>query len=80
MCVRIRSGARSVFPVPFMSGSRGSRPTQARFRETYPSYSTARPAPAPKAIAACQRLDLPIGTHMVGGISAWSAQGMPVVR
>lgn len=32
-----------------------------------------------RALAACQRLGLPIDSHMAGGISAWRAHGLPVV-
>jgi rhodanese-related sulfurtransferase len=33
-----------------------------------------------RALAACQKLGLPIDTYMAGGISSWSSQGLPVER
>jgi phage shock protein E len=32
------------------------------------------------ALELCARMDLPVDTHMGGGISAWKAAGLPVLR
>jgi rhodanese-related sulfurtransferase len=33
-----------------------------------------------KAVALCQAMGLPVDAHMAGGLQAWAANGLPIIR